>query len=121
MEKDGIIIDERENWRAVINNYGETLCLSFETKPRGTTIQGEVDEALEDIYGWETKIGIEDLEMEMDDSLYLVYYGDCPKERHDELRPQIIAYLTKIYNENKERFEERILADLKDYEEYNLL
>lgn len=116
MEENNIIIDEQENWRAIIDDLGDTLVLCFETKPSGILIQGEVDEALEDIYGWETKIGVGDLEMEMDDGSYIVYYGDCPKEQHAELKPKIIQYLTSVYAENKERFAKCIEADLKEYD-----
>lgn len=111
-----IIIDEQKDWRAVIEDLGDTLVLSFITKPSEIPIQGEVDEALEDIYGWETPIGIGDLVMDMDDGSYLVYYGDCPKEQHAELRPKIINYLTTIYTDNKSRFEKRIKADLEEYD-----
>lgn len=113
-----LIIDEEKNWRAVIWDLGDTLSLCFETKPSEIPIQGEVDEALEDKYGWETKIGIGELEMEMemDDGSYIVYYGDCPQNQHEKLRPQIIEYLTKIYFDNKERFVNCISADLKEYD-----
>ena len=117
MDEKRIVIDEQKKWRAVIEDLGDTLVLGFETKPSGIPIQGEVDEALEDIYGWETKIGIGDLEMTMDDGSYIVYYGDCPEEDHSELRPQIIKYLTAIYTDNKKRFAERIKTDLAEYDE----
>lgn len=114
--KDKTIIDEQENWRAVIEDLGDTLVLYFITKPSGIPIQGEVDEALEDIYGWETPIGIGDLEMTMDDGSYSVYYGDYPQEQYAELRPKIKNYLTKIYTDNKKRFVKRIKADLEEYD-----
>lgn len=115
MEK--TIIDEQKDWSAVLYDFGDTIALCFETKPSGIPIQGEVDEALEDIYGWETQTGIGDLVMEMDDGSYFVYYGDCPKEQHAELKPKIINYLTTIYTDNKSRFEECIKADLEEYDE----
>lgn len=111
------IIDEQKDWRAVIEDLGDTLVLYFVTKPSEIPIQGEVDEALEDIYGWETKIGIGDLEMTMDDGSYIVFYGDCPQEQYTELRPKIKDYLTKIYVDNKKRFVKRIKKDLKEYDE----
>lgn len=117
MDKKDIIIDEQKNWRAVICDLGDTLALCFETKPSGIPIQGEVDEALEDIYGWETKTGIGDLEMTMDDGSYIVYFGDCPEEQHAQLKPQIIKYLTAIYTDNKKRFAKCIKADLAEYDE----
>lgn len=112
---DKTVIDEQKRWRAVVEDLGDTLVLYFETKPSEIPIQGEVDEALEDIYGWETKIGIGELEMTMDDGSYSVYYGDEPEEKYAELRPKIKEYLTKIYTENKKRFVKRIKADLKEY------
>lgn len=115
--RDKTIIDEAEHWRAVIEDLGDTIVLNFVTKPREIPIQGEVDEALEDIYGWETKIGIGELEMTMDDGSYIVFYGDCPQEQYFELRPKIKEYLTKIYTENKIRFVKCIEADLKEYDE----
>lgn len=111
-----IIIDEQKDWRAIIYDLGDTLALCFETKPSEIPIQGEVDEALEDIYGWETEIGIGDLVMTMDDGSYIVYYGDCPEEQLAELKPKIIEYLTAIYTENKNRFEKCIKADLDEYD-----
>jgi len=114
---DKTIIDEQKNWRAVIEDLGDTLVLYFITKPSEIPIQGEVDEALEEIYGWETKIGIGNLEMTMDDGSYSVYYGDYPKAQYAELRPKIKEYLTKIYTENKKRFVKCIKADLKEYGE----
>lgn len=117
MDEKRIVIDEQKDWRAIIEDLGDTLVLCFETKPSGIPIQGEVDEALEDIYGWETKIDIGDLEMTMDDGSYIVYYGDCPEEQYAELIPQIIRYLTAIYTDNKERFVKCIKADLAEYDE----
>ncbi len=114
---DKTIIDEQKDWRAIIEDLGDTLVLYFVTKPSEIPIQGEVDEALEDIYSWGTKIGIGDLEMCMDDGSYSVYYGDCPEEQYSELRPIIKEYLTKIYTDNKKRFVKRIKADLKEYGE----
>lgn len=111
------VIDEQKDWSAVIYDYGTTIALCFETKPSEIPIQGEVDSALEDIYGWETETGIDDLVMEMDDGSYLVYFGDCPEEQHVALKPQIIKYLTTIYTENKARFEECIKANLEEYDE----
>ena len=111
-----IIIDEEKDWSAVIYDFGETIALCFETKPSEIPIQGEVDEALEYIYGWETETGIGDLVMEMDDGSYLVYYGDCPEEQYADLRPKIINYLTAIYTDNKARFEKCIKADLEEYD-----
>ena len=113
---DKTIIDETKHWRAVIEDLGDTMVLNFVTKPSEIPIQGEVDEALEDIYGWETKIGIGELEMEMDDGSYIVFYGDYPQEQYTELRPKIKEYLTKIYTDNKKRFVKRIKADLKEYD-----
>ncbi len=113
--EDKIIIDEQKNWRAIIEDLGDTLVLYFVTKPSEIPIQGEVDEALEDIYGWETKTGIGNLEMTMDDGSYSVYYGDQPEEQYAELRPKIKEYLTKIYTDNKKRFVKRIKSDLKEY------
>lgn len=117
MEENDIVIDEQKDWRALISDLGDTLVLCFETKPGGIPVQGEVDDALEDIYGYETKIGIGDLEMTMDDGSYIVYCGDCPEEQIEEFKPKIIEYLKKIYSENKERFAERIEADLAEYDE----
>lgn len=117
MGENNIVIDEQKDWRAVISDLGDTLVLCFETKPSGIPVQGEVDNALEDIYGYETKIGIGDLEMLMDDGAYIVYYGDCPEEQIAELKPKITEYLKKIYNENKKRFTERIETDLAEYDE----
>ncbi len=117
INEERLIIDEQKDWRAVIYDYGETIALCFETKPSEIPIQGEVDSALEDIYGWETETGIGDLVMEMDDGSYLVYLGDCPKEQHAELKPQIIEYLKKIYTDHKPLFEKCIKADLDEYDE----
>lgn len=117
MEENKIIIDEQENWQAVIEDIGDTIILWFLTKPSEIPIQGEVDEALEDIFGWETPIGIENLEMSMDDGSYSVYYGDLPEERYADLKPKIIDYLTSIYNEYKDRFVKRIETDLEEYDE----
>ena len=117
MDKKRIVIDEQKNWSAIIEDLGDTFVLSFETKPSGIPIQGEVDEALEDIYGWETKIGIGDLEMMMDDGSYIVYYGDYPEDQLAKLKPKIIKYLTAIYTDNKKRFAKCIKADLSEYDE----
>ncbi len=113
---DKTIIDETNCWRAIIEDLGDTIALYFVTKPSEIPIQGEVDEALEDIYGWETKIGIGELEMIMADGSYIVFYGDCPQEQYAVLRPKIKEYLTKIYTDNKKRFAKSIKADLKEYE-----
>lgn len=112
-----ITIDEQKDWRAVIRVLDDTITLGFETKPSEIPIQGEVDDALDGVYDYETKIGIYDLEMTLDDGFCIVYYGDCPQEKHAEVRPKIIEYLTNIYNENKKRFVKCIKADLKEYDE----
>ena len=114
---DKTIIDEQKDWRAIIEDLGDTLVLYFITKPSEIPIQGEVDEALEELYGWETKTGIGDLEMIMSDGSYIVYYGDYPNNQYAELRPKIKEYLTKIYTDNKDRFVKCIQADLNEYDE----
>ncbi len=112
-----LVIDEHKNWCAVIEDFEDTIVLSFLTKPSEIPIQGEVDEALEDVFGWETKIGIGELEMSMDDGSYSVYYGDCPEEEYEKLKPEIINYLISIYTKFKKRFIKRINADLKEYDD----
>lgn len=111
-----IVIDEQKDWRAFIWVLDDTVSLGFETKPSEIPIQGEVDDALDGIYDYETEIGIGDLKMTLDDGFCIVYYGDCPKEQHEGIRPQIIEYLTNVYKENKKRFAKCIKADLKEYE-----
>lgn len=118
MENRDIVIDEQENWRAVIYFIGDdSICLGFETKPSGIAIQGNVDDALEDTHGYYVKnIGVEDLDMCMDDGFWVVYYGDCSEDKKQEVVPKIVDYLTALYNDNKKKFIKSIKADLKFYD-----
>ena len=117
MQEKEIIIDEQKHWRAKIYFVEDTIYLGFETKPSEIPIQGEVDEALEGVYDYDTKIGIGDLEMTIDDGFYMVYYGDCSEEMKAEVKPKIVEYLKNVYLENKKRFVKCIKADLKEYDE----
>jgi len=108
-----LIDDSNKKWRAVIKFFDNTAWLSFETKPDGISIQGEVDSTL----GWDNRqIGINDLETIADDGAFIVDFKGYSPERAEQIRKPLINYFNKLYSDNKSKFCMNIDNDLKEYE-----
>ncbi len=108
-----IIDDSNEKWQAVIDVSEKVVCLCFEKKKANSIVQGYVDETL----GKENiPTGINGLEVLPDDGMFIIDFQDYSVEQAQVVKQPLIDFLTKLYEDNKNKFMKNISKDIKHYE-----